>query len=231
MSISFSHARSFGSLALVLGSLVACGGGGDGSDDKSDVGGTAQGASSSGGAPGSGAKSSGGTPAGGLSMAGVGTSGDASGGTPGTPGSCAGSCSNAPAGSCSAPRVRVTSVDIGEKLNYSTDEVNVVPLAIAAKPGGGSRIAWMTGYAHYGSSTASKVHIADLDCDDKLVGTPFTFEAYDFQDLAADADGGVVMVTRDAQGSGDQHCGDVQNLCFLPNDRPGCYDTYLVRHD
>jgi hypothetical protein len=117
-------------------------------------------------------------------------------------------------------------------VNYSTDETFEIPLAIAAKPNGGSRLAWMTGYAHYGSSTSSQVHVSELDCDDKLVGTAFTLPAHDFQDLAADANGGVVMVTRDAQGGPDaQHCGDVNNLCVLPSDRPGCYDTYMVRYD
>jgi len=128
--------------------------------------------------------------------------------------------------------VRVTQVDLGGALSYSTDETYAIPLAIAARPGGGSLIAWMTGYSHYGSSTTSKVHIGELDCDDKLVGTPFTLEAHDFQDLAADSDGGVVVVTRDSKGGPDaQHCGDVNNLCVTPNDRPGCYNVNMVRFD
>ncbi len=172
--------------------------------------------------------SSGGASAGG-SAGSSGTSG--SGGAPEPVGDCPGSCSNAAAGACTAPQVRITSVNLGSTLSYSTEESRVLPLAITAKPGGGSRIAWMTGYARYGSSTASQVHIADLDCDDELVGTPFTLEAYDFQDLAADGDGGVILLTRDAEGTGDQHCGNVDNLCFVPNDSPGCYDMYLVRHD
>ena len=169
-------------------------------------------------------------------MSGVaGSTGPGAGGTSSTTGgatSCGSSCANAPAGSCSAPQVRISSVSLGAALNYSTDETLEVPLAIAAKPSGGSRIAWMTGYAKYGSSTTSQVHLAELDCGDKLTGTPFSLPAHDFQDLAEDANGGVVMVTRDAQGGPDaQHCGDVNNLCVLPSDRPGCYDTYLVRHD
>ena len=146
--------------------------------------------------------------------------------------SCAGSCVNTVSASCSAPLVRVTSVDLGAPLSYSTDETYAVPLAIAAKPEGGSRIAWVTGYAHYGSSTASQVHVGELDCDDQLTGTPFTLEGHDFQDLAADANGGGIVITRDAEGGPDeQHCGDVNNLCVLPTDRPGCYDTYMVRYD
>ena len=45
------------------------------------------------------------------------------------------------------------------------------------------------------------VHVAELDCDDRLVGTPFSFEAYDFTDIANDAGGGVVLLTRDAHGA------------------------------
>lgn len=147
-------------------------------------------------------------------------------------GNCPGSCAAPAVTSCSSPQVRITQVSLGSALSYSTDETYNIPLAIAAKPGGGSLIAWMTGYSHYGSSTTSQVHIAELDCDDKLVGTPFTMEAHDFQDLAADANGGVVVLTRDAQGGPDaQHCGDVNNLCVTPSDRPGCYDIYMVRFD
>ncbi len=42
------------------------------------------------------------------------------------------------------------------------------------KPGGGSRLAWVSDYVRYASSTTSKVHVGELDCDDQLVGTPFT---------------------------------------------------------
>jgi hypothetical protein len=127
--------------------------------------------------------------------------------------------------------VRITEVNLGANLSYSSDERWVVPLAIAAKPGGGSLIAWVTGYSNYGSSTASQVHIGELDCEDKLVGTPFTFAGHDFQDIAADANGGVVVLTRDGEGTDAQHCGDVNNLCVTPSDRPGCYNMYMVRFD
>jgi hypothetical protein len=153
------------------------------------------------------------------------------GGTTAPQGPCALGCSTAKAGACSSPQVRITKVELGSTLNFGTDETDVMPLAITAMPAGGSRIAWMTGYSRYGSSKNSQVHVAELDCDDKLVGAPFTLEAHDFQDIAADANGGVIMLTRDSQGAGDQHCGDVNNLCILPSDRPGCYDTYMVRYD
>ena len=149
----------------------------------------------------------------------------------GAAGPCPGSCSTTAAGACSSPQVRITSVDLGSTLSYSGDnETNVLPLAIAPKPGGGSRIAWMTGYATNGSSTASQVHLAELDCNDQLVGTPFTLAAHDFQDLAADEMGGVILLTRDAQGGGSLNCGDINNLCVVP-DPTACYDMYLVRYD
>jgi hypothetical protein len=204
--------------------------------------GNASGASGSGGAAGgsgtsssagssgaSGSAAFGGASAGGATMSG---SGGSAGSVAAASGSCAGSCAAPTPTSCSKPMVRVTAVDLGAALDYSTDETYAIPLAIAAKPGGGSLIAWMSGYSRYGSSTASLVHIGALDCDDKLVGTPFTLEAHDFQDLAADGDGGVVVLTRDSRGGPDaQHCGNVTNLCVTPNDRPGCYDVNMVRFD
>jgi hypothetical protein len=138
----------------------------------------------------------------------------------------------AAAGACSAPQVRITQVNVGSAVNFSTEETGVLPLAIAAKPGGGSRIAWMTGYSSNGSSKASMVHIGELDCDDKLVGTPFTLPAHDFQDIAADATGGVVVLTRDAQGGGTLNCGNPSMLCGTPPNPPiACYDMYMVRYD
>jgi len=234
--------------------------GGPGSGGASGTGGQATGGggtTGSGGAAGGATGSGGTTSAGGATGSGGGTGGSGtgtggrtatggttgSGGTPGTGGSsppdagppvgnCPGSCSNATVGSCSAPMVRVTSVPIGMTLSYSTDETLVVPLAIAAKPGGGSRLAWVGNYVRYASSTTSNVYVGELDCNDQLVGTPFHFPGHDFQDVAADGDGGVVVVTRDSAGGPDaQHCGDVNNLCVLPSDRPGCYDMFMVRYD
>ncbi len=156
----------------------------------------------------------------------------ATGGAGGAVGNCPGNCPAATVGSCSSPQVLVTSVNVGAAVAYSTDETYAVPLAIAAEPGGGSRISWVSGYSHYGSSTAGQVHIGELNCSDQLTGTPWTFAGHDFQDLAADGNGGVVVLTRDGESTVDaQHCGDVNNLCSLPSDRPGCYDTYMVRYD
>ena len=240
--------RSFWALSLALTGTVALGsgcssssGGGTSRGGQSGVSSSTGGrATGSGGSGTGGSSTSGGTTGSGGATGSGGTTGSggavSSGGSTTNPGgasgNCPGSCPAPAATSCSSPQVRVTQVNLGSALSYSTDETYNIPLAIAAKPGGGSLIAWMTGYSHYGSSTTSQMHIAELDCDDKLVGTPFTIEAHDFQDLAADANGGVVVVTRDGQGGADgQHCGDVNNLCVTPSDRPGCYDTYMVRFD
>ncbi len=205
------------------GSGATAGGPGTGGSNATGGTGAVAGSSGSGGTGGSGAGSAG------MSAGGSGTGGTNVGGATGN---CPGSCAAPAATSCSTPGVRVTDVELGSALDYSTDETYNLPLAIAAKPGGGSLVAWMTGYSKYGSSTASQVHVASLDCDDKLTGTPFTLEAHDFQDLAADGDGGVLVLTRDSKGGPDaQHCGDVNDLCILPSDRPGCYDVNMVRFD
>ena len=176
---------------------------------------------STGGAPTSGGSSG----SGGISSGGASASGGTSGG--GTAG-----CLR-PSGSCAAPQIQITEVNVGMEVIAGGNEGDTlpIPLGIAAMPGGGSRVAWLSGHTRYGSSADNQVHVAELGCDDQLIGSPFSLEAYDFSDIAADAEGGVVLLTRDAEGSGEQHCGDVNNLCILPQDRPGCYDMYLVRFD
>jgi hypothetical protein len=102
-------------------------------------------------------------------------------------------------------------------------DTDPIPLAIAAKPGGGSLVAWM--------GNDNLVHIANLDCNDQIVGTPFSLPAHDFQDIAADANGGVILLTRDAQGGGTLNCGSPAVLCVTPNPPQACYDMYMVRFD
>ncbi len=204
-----------------------------------NAGGTAGRGASSQGSGGRAAASGGRNSGGAVASGRGGSTGGAASGTGGAPASgtstpsstCGIGCSTAPAGSCSSPQVRISEIDVGSTVQNNTNEAYLLPLAIAPMPGGGSRVAWMSGSTNYGSSTSSQVHIAQLDCEDQLVGTPVTMEAHDFQDLAADENGGVIVLTRDAQGSGAQHCGDVNKLCVLPSDRPGCYDMYMVRYD
>lgn len=93
-------------------------------------------------------------------------------------------------------------------------------MAIAAMPSGGSRLA--------ARGTDGRIYIAELDCNDQLVGTPFSMPGEDLQDLYADDDGGVVMLTRDAMGSGEHDCGEGP-LCGGTS--APCYNSYLVRFD
>jgi hypothetical protein len=93
-------------------------------------------------------------------------------------------------------------------------------MAIAALPGGGSRVAWL--------GTDQKIYVAELDCEDNLVGTPMSFPGTDLQDLHADEQGGVVLLTRDATGSGDDHCGEGP-LCG--GSSSPCSNMFLVRFD
>jgi hypothetical protein len=175
-----------------------------------------------GGAPASGGSATGGTPVTGSGGAPAGSGGNS--GSAGTPGSCT---------SALADRIRVTEIDVGVAYAYNEIDNNganlgLTPLAIAAVPGGGTRLAFLA----KGDST---VHIVTLDGDDHVTGTAVTLPAYDFQDIYADASGGVVLVSRDAMGSTDNHnCGDINNLCGLVASYPttaSCYDMYLVRFD
>jgi hypothetical protein len=87
-------------------------------------------------------------------------------------------------------------------------------------PSGGSRVAAL--------GTDGKVYVAQLDCDDNLVGSPFGIPALDLQDIHADDNGGVVLVTRDATASGSDHCGTGQ-LCGGTSSP--CRGMFLVRFD
>jgi hypothetical protein len=170
---------------------------------------------------------------------------DGSLGTPdGSPGSTGGSDGSAVAdafgpspdgGACSSAlssRVRITQVDVGIPYLYNEVDNNgaalgLTPLALSPIPGGGSRLAFL--------GSDSMVHIATLDADDQLVGTPFGLAAYDFQDIYADAAGGVLLVSRSALGSTDNNnCGNIDNLCGPVATYPtaaSCYDMYMVRFD
>ncbi len=73
-----------------------------------------------------------------------------------------------------------------------------------------------------------------LDANDQVVaGSAFTLPGYDFQDIYADANGGVMLVSRDGDGLHRQHnCGNINNLCGLVANYPtaaSCYDMYMVR--
>ena len=153
------------------------------------------------------------------------------GGTPGLGGGPG--AGGAPACSTSlASRVRITEIDVG--VNYAYNEVDnngaalgQTPLAISPIPGGGARLAFL-------GKTDSMAHVVTLDTLDQPVpGTAFALPAFDFQDIYADATGGVMLLSRNALGSTDNHnCGNINNLCGLVANYPtaaSCYDLYIVR--
>ncbi len=187
--------------------------------------------SSSGGTPssgGSGTISVGGSGAGGTgsssggnNSAGMSTGTSGSGTTGGMSGGGTGACGRA-LGACTAPAVSIKSVNVGVPVTAygSQSDTAPLPMAISSIPSGGSRLAWL--------GTDEKVYIAELDCDDELVGTPFSLPAEDLQDLYADDTGGVVMVVRNATNTGTDNCGGGE-LCGGTSAQ--CQGTWLVRFD
>ncbi|WP_437786946.1 hypothetical protein [Sorangium sp. So ce1097] len=174
--------------------------------------GTAGGASTGGGGAGNGGGAGGGG-AGGGGAGGGGAGGGGAGGDPG-PGACG----------ITPDRVRITEIDVGIRVINNEDEAALMPLVISPMPSGGSRLAWM--------SDDDKVHIAQLDASDQVVGRPFGLPANDFSDLYADDTGGVLLLTRDAEGGGTLNCGAPANLCGTPPSPPiPCHDMYMVRFD
>ncbi len=235
-----------GSSCAPVGSCVAGAGGSGATGAGAGIGGSAAagGSTATGGTPGTGGGAatgvSGATGGGGAGGGGSppmdsgagdaggagGTDGGGTGGSAATGSSAgAGGGGNEPTGPCSSPEVRITEVSVGSTvIGYGREgDTDPIPLAIAAIPSGGSRLAWM--------SDNGQVHVAELDVDDQLVGTPFSFPANDFQDIAADDSGGVIALTRDAQGGGTLNCGNEGNLCIAPPSPIPCYDMWMVRFD
>src|SRR5688572_21731464 len=107
-------------------------------------------------------------------------------GTPGpTTGATPTPSASGPAGGCGrqpgpAPAVKVTNVKVGTRVTgYGReDDTDPLPMAIAARPDGGSCLAWL--------GTDNRVYLGRLDCDDRLVGTPTSFAAINLQDVHAD---------------------------------------------
>jgi hypothetical protein len=130
--------------------------------------------------------------------------------------------------------VRITEIDVGVAYDYNEVDNNgaalgLTPLAISAMPGGGSRLAFL-------GKGDGMVHVATLDANDQLVaGSVFGLPAYDVQDIYADDSGGVLLLSRAAQGStANNNCGNIDNLCGLTTSYPtaaSCYDMYMVRFD
>jgi hypothetical protein len=118
--------------------------------------------------------------------------------------------------------VEVTEIDVGVAvMGYGQEsDTDPLPMAIAALPSGGSRLAWL--------GTDNRVYLAKLDCNDQLLGTPASIPAVDLQDLHADDEGGVVLVTRDATNGGTDNCGSGQ-LCGGSSSQ--CKTMHMVRFD
>jgi hypothetical protein len=132
----------------------------------------------------------------------------------------------------------VTEIDVGSAVAYNEVDnnggsVGLKPLAISPIPAGGSRLAWLGGDGN--------VHVAQLDVNDQLVaGSTFSLPGYDFQDVYADNNGGVLLMSRAAGGGNPMtgatpaDCGNINNLCGLVANYPTmdpCMDMYLVRFD
>jgi len=217
-------------LATLLVTIPGCSASGSRAGDSSSGGAPGSGGS---GAPGGGANvdaRGGRTSAGGVSSTGGG------GGTPGTGGSslgagggtqgAGGAPSSPPSGACgiASSRVTITEIDVGVSVVSNEDEAALEPLVISPVASGGSRLAFM--------SDDAKVHLVTLDSSDRVTGAPLALPANDFSDLYADDAGGVLLLTRDAEGGGTLGCGAPTNLCGTPPSPPiPCHDMYLVRFD
>ena len=218
--------RAIGILAAVI--AAACSGSDPASPPASVGGASASGGATAGGnVSNGGQEDQGGASRGGSSNEGsVGGSASTSGGATATggvtsAGGTVGACSRV-VGTCTSPTVKVTDVSLGIAVTgYGREgDTDPLPLAIAAMPSGGSRVAWL--------GTDKKVYVAQLDCDDALVGTPYSFPGVDLQDIYADDNGGVVLLTRDATNGGTDNCG-TGTLCG-GNSSP-CRTMWMVRFD
>ncbi|MCW6005222.1 cellulose-binding domain-containing protein [Micromonospora sp. CPCC 205371] len=105
------------------------------------------------------------------------------------------------------PVVKVTDVNVGVPVTgYGQEgDTEPLPMAIASTPSGESWLAWR--------GTDNRVYLGKLDCDDKLVGTPTSFEGIDLQDVQADATGGVLLLTRRGECGDGPLCGGSSSPC------------------
>lgn len=117
-----------------------------------------------------------------------------------------------PAGGCvrpagGEPQVLVTEVNVGVRVTgYGQErDTDPLPMAIAARPDGGSWLAWL--------GTDNRVYLNQLDCDDRLTGTRVSVEAVDLQDIQADSDGVVVLLTRRGNCGNGPLCGGSSSPC------------------
>ncbi|GAA4471904.1 hypothetical protein [Phytohabitans houttuyneae] len=105
------------------------------------------------------------------------------------------------------PVVKVTEVKVGTRVTgYGQEgDTDALPMAIAARPDGGSWLAWL--------GTDGRVHLGRLGCDDRLVGTATSFAGIDLQDVQADSGGGVLLLTRRGSCGSGPLCGGSSSPC------------------
>jgi hypothetical protein len=119
--------------------------------------------------------------------------------SPDTAGECARSVS-------AAPDVTVTEAGPADVIDYGGEsDTDRLPMAIAARPDGTSWLAW--------TGTDGMIHLGRLDCDDRLTGDVIDIEGIDLQDVQADADGVVVLVTREGDCGPGRLCGGSPSPC------------------
>ncbi|GAB3277754.1 hypothetical protein [Kineosporia babensis] len=105
-------------------------------------------------------------------------------------------------------QAKVTDVKLPSQVKgYGREgDTEVLPLAIASAPNGKSWLAWV-------AASGDKVYLGQLGCDDELVGEPTVFEGIDLQDVSADADGGVLLITKKGECGTGPLCGGTSSPC------------------
>ncbi|MDI6101832.1 hypothetical protein QLQ12_24725 [Actinoplanes sp. NEAU-A12] len=126
---------------------------------------------------------------------------------PGAPASAATAAAGCARKTSAAPTARITDVKLPTKVvGYGSEgDTEKLPMAIAARPDGGSWLAWL--------GTDGKIHLGELGCDDELTGTPTSFTGIDLQDVQADANGGVILLTRKGDCGSGPLCGGESSPC------------------
>ena len=106
-----------------------------------------------------------------------------------------------------SPAAKVTEVKVKAPVTgYGPEgDTDPLPMAIAATPSGGSWLAWL--------GTNKRVYLGKLDCNDRLVGTPTSFAGIDLQDVQADRNGGVLLLTRRGTCGDGPLCGGSSSPC------------------
>jgi hypothetical protein len=119
---------------------------------------------------------------------------------------------SSPTGPCgrqagAAPVTTVSEVNVGVRVaGYGREgDTEPLPMAIAARPDGGSWLAWL--------GMDGKVYLGRLDCADQLVGVPTSFAGINLQDVQADSTGGVLLLTRRGECGDGPLCGGSSSPC------------------